>query len=79
MFNRSWLTDERYCKWLAMDHSSKYAAYCNVCEQLFQLGTMGVRTLDSLMQSVKHNEKGDMWEKEGEFNNQLRVGECQCC
>jgi hypothetical protein len=63
MFNKSWLINEKYCKWLAIDNSNKYAANCTVCERKFQLGTMGVKTLDSHMQSVKHKTNMKTFEK----------------
>jgi len=55
-----------------------FSKLVGVWEQLFQLGTMGVKAFDSHMQGVKHIKKYGHARK-GAFNNQLCVGDCQWC
>jgi len=54
VFNPQWLEADPYKDWLKCAATNKYEAYCRVCSKTFQLGTMGVKALDSHMGSVKH-------------------------
>ena len=53
VFNDLWLSDSKYSLWLRRD-TDKHNAQCAVCKKTFKIGTMGIRSLDSHMQSEKH-------------------------
>lgn len=53
MFNDLWLSDSKYSQWLRRD-TDKFNAQCAVCKKIFKIGTMGIKSVDSHMQSEKH-------------------------
>ena len=55
MFSDLWLSDSKYSQCLRCD-AIKYSAQCavSVCKKTFKIGKMGIKSIDSHMQSEKH-------------------------
>jgi hypothetical protein len=52
-FNDKWLEKDEY-DWLRSVPGSAYDARCTMCKKTFKLGTMGIRAVESHVQSQKH-------------------------
>ena len=53
-FNEAWREKESFCHWLKPVDNNVYEAFCTVCKKRIQLGTMGVKALESHTKSSKH-------------------------
>lgn len=62
-FNEGWLDSVHYRKWLKPVVGNICEAYCTMCKKKIQLGTMGVKALDSHAKSVKHANNAQAMEK----------------
>ena len=52
-FSAKWTDIDKYKPWLAATGSDTEAK-CNYSRKIFTLGTMGIKAIDSHMQSIKH-------------------------
>ncbi|XP_022076088.2 uncharacterized protein LOC127535448 isoform X2 [Acanthochromis polyacanthus] len=53
-FNENWLSNREFSSWLKAVPGNVYEARCILCKKCFKLGTMGVKAVESHMQSAKH-------------------------
>ncbi len=53
-FNEAWMDKISFHHWLKPVVDNIFEAYCTVCKKRIQLGTMGVKALDSHAKSTKH-------------------------
>lgn len=53
-FSDKWLENANYSWWLKAVPKDASEAYCAICCKVFKLGTMGIKAVDSHMQSAKH-------------------------
>ena len=53
-FNEAWRDKESFRHWLKPVDNNVFEAFCTVCKKNIQLGTMGVKTLESHAKSNKH-------------------------
>lgn len=53
-FNEAWLEREEFRNWLEAAAGDRYAARCKVCRKIIQLGTLGVKALESHAKAGKH-------------------------
>lgn len=54
-FNYKWLEENEY-SWLRSVPGNVYEANCIICRKNFKLGTMGIRVVESHVQSKKHRD-----------------------
>lgn len=55
-FQRSWLNNDNYREWLALDVSNPHKARCKICCKCFDITAMGESALKSHQKSAKHSE-----------------------
>ena len=53
-FNDAWRDKQAFCHWLKPVDKNVFAAFCTVCKKIIQLGTMGLKALESHAKSSKH-------------------------
>ena len=53
-FNKNWLYYPKFAPWLNPVQSNLYEAHCTLCKKVFKLGTMGIKAVESHMESEKH-------------------------
>lgn len=53
-FNEAWLDKNSFRRWLKPVHNNVFEAFCAICKKRIQLGTMGMKALESHAKSSKH-------------------------
>ena len=54
VFNRKWLTDQKYKSWVREFKSDKHSVICCLCIKIIDLGKIGEYAVNSHMKSKKH-------------------------
>ena len=57
-FNKEWMKEEKFKKWLKEADDDKYSAYCSICKNSFDVGN--IRMPQLLLTSLGSNQMKDV-------------------